>query len=357
MGVGRSLTEGTEVAVEGFRVLDADAHVVEPAHVFAKWSAHGTAAMDLPPDTPFTMCGDLELVRDQLDHGFDPPSYLRAMDAQGIDAAVVYPSIGLFVPFLPALGPAGSAAACRSYNDWLADWCGHAPSRLAGVALVPLADADLAVRETRHACDIGLVGVLVRPNHLYDRNLGDPYYDELWSACQELGLTVSVHEGMGLPEAAGPTIGADRFRGFAARHALSHPMEQMAAMASLVLDGALERHPDLLVAFLESGTGWLPYWLDRLDGHIEWLTPERPTATELFERQCVISSEADDSCIAAVIDHVGADHIVWASDFPHPDAIYPGAPEAFLTECQEHGVDADDARTILWDTPLAFYGL
>jgi predicted TIM-barrel fold metal-dependent hydrolase len=345
------------VAVEGFRILDADAHVVEPASEFAAWTDHGTAAMELPADTPYNMCGDLELVRDQLDHGFDAPSYLRAMDAQGIDAAVVYPSIGLFVPFLPALGAEGSAAACRSYNEWLAGWCDHEPSRLAGVALVPLGDIDLAVREARFAHEAGLIGVLARPNHLYGRNLGDPDYDELWAACAELGLTVSVHEGMGLAAAAGPTIGGDRFTGFAARHALSHPMEQMAAMASLVLDGALERHPELLVAFLESGTGWLPYWLARLDDHIDWLTPERPSATELFERQCVISSEADDDCIAMVVEHVGAEHVLWASDFPHPDALYPGAPEAFLTECEEQGVDADDAKTILWDAPLTFYAL
>jgi predicted TIM-barrel fold metal-dependent hydrolase len=343
--------------ISGFKVLDADAHVVEPPQVFAAWAEHGTASMELPEDTPFNMCGDLELVRDQLDHGFDAPSYLRAMDAQGIDAAVVYPSIGLFVPFLPALGAKGSAAACRSYNEWLGEWCGHDPSRLAGVGLVPLVDVDLAVREAQLARDAGLVGVLARPNHLYERNLGDPYYDELWAACAELGLTVSVHEGMGLPAAAGPTIGGARFTGFAARHALSHPMEQMATMASLVLDGALERHPELLVAFLESGTGWLPYWLARLDDHIEWLTPGQPSATELFERQCVISSEADDDCIATVVDHIGPDHVLWASDFPHPDALYPGAPAAFLHECEEQGVPEDDVRTILWDTPLAFYAL
>ena len=126
---------------------------------------------------------------------------------------------------------------------------------MAGVGLVPLADVDLAVAEVDHAAGLGLVGVLARPNHLYGRNLGDPAYDPLHAALAEAGLVLAVHEGLGL---RGPTIGADRFDGFTARHLLSHPMEQMAAMASLVLDGALARHPDLRVAFLESGTGWLP---------------------------------------------------------------------------------------------------
>jgi predicted TIM-barrel fold metal-dependent hydrolase len=341
------------VAVDGFRVLDADAHVVEPAEVFSAWTDNPLPA-DLPADTPLVPCGDFDLVADQFEHGFDAASYVRAMDAQGIDAVVLYPSIGLFVPFLPALAPDESAAACRSYNDWIAGYCAHEPSRMAAAGLVPLADVGLAVAEAKRAHDLDLVGVMVRPNHLYGRNLGDPAYDPLWSACAELGLTVSVHEGLGLRS---PTIGSDRFSGFAARHVLSHPMEQMAAMASLVLDGALDRHPELRVAFLESGTGWLPYWLARLDDHLEWLDAGRTSATALFDQHCIISSEADDDCVGMVVDRVGPEYVVWASDFPHPDAVYPGAPAAFLHECEEQGIDEDDARIILWDAPLAFYDL
>jgi predicted TIM-barrel fold metal-dependent hydrolase len=340
--------------IDGFRVLDADAHVIEPAHVFAKWAPPGAAVIDLPPDTPMVPCGDFDLLADQFEHGFDAPSYLRAMDAQGIDAVVLYPSIGLFVPFLPDLDAAASAAACRSYNEWMAAYAGHHPARMAGVGLVPMADVDRAVAEAEHAAALGLIGIMVRPNHLYGRNLGDPAYDPLWAACTAHQLTVSVHEGLGLH---GATIGADRFTGFAARHALSHPMEQMAAMASLVLDGALERFPALRVAFLESGTGWLPYWLARLDDHVEWLTPERPSASELFATHSVISTEADDDCLGLAVARVTAGAVMWASDFPHPDAIYPGAPAAFLHESGEQGVSEDDARAILWDTPLAFYNL
>ncbi len=341
------------MTVQGFRVLDADAHVIEPTHVFAEFTDDPLPA-DLPVDTPLVPVGDFDLLTDQFEHGFDAPSYVRAMDAQGIDAVVLYPSIGLFVPYLPSLTPDRSADACRSYNDWMAAYCGHDPARMAGVALVPLADVDLAVAEAKRARDLGLIGVMVRPNHVYGRNLGDPAYDPLWSACASLGMTVSVHEGLGLQ---GATIGSDRFATFAPRHAMSHPMEQMAAMASFVLDGALDRHPDLRVAFLESGTGWLPYWLARLDDHLEWLAPGRTSATELFDRHCVISSEADDDCVGMVVDRIGPEYVVWASDFPHPDAVYPGAPAAFLEECEEQGIDEDDARVILWDAPLAFYDL
>src|SRR5438132_9886801 len=136
-----------DVAVHaGHRVLDADAHVVEPASVFGELARD---SMDLPPTTPFVPCGDADKIADQLSNGFDAPSYLRAMDKQGIDAVVLYPSIGLFVPFLPELSPDDSAAACRSYNDWMASYCTAAPARMTGVGLVPLADVDLAVAEAK----------------------------------------------------------------------------------------------------------------------------------------------------------------------------------------------------------------
>jgi uncharacterized protein len=342
------------MTVEGFRVLDADAHVVEPPHVFAEWSDVGPSVIDLAADTPMVPCGDAEVIADQMAHGFDAPSYLRAMDAQGIDAVVLYPSIGLFVPFQPELDPAQSAGACRSYNDWLAGYCAEDERRMAGVGLVPLADVDLAIAEVQHAAGLGLVGVLVRPNHLHGRNLGDQFYDPLYTFLAEAGLVLAVHEGLGW---RGPTIGTDRFDSFTARHLLSHPMEQMAAMASLVLDGALARHPDLRVAFLESGTGWLPYWLHRLDEHQEWMDPGAERASDLFARQCVISTEADDALTASVVERIGADHLLWASDFPHPDALFPDAATTFVAHARTQGMGDADLATILWDSPLAFYGI
>jgi predicted TIM-barrel fold metal-dependent hydrolase len=340
------------VGVEGFRVLDADAHVVEPPEVFGDWASIAGNAIDLPEDTPMVPCGDLDLIQDQLQHAFDAPSYLRGMDAQGIDAVVLYPSIGLFVPFQPELDARQSAAACRSYNEWIAAYCGEDPGRMFGVGLVPLADVDLAVAEAERSD--GLLGVLARPNHLYGRNLGDPVFDPLHAFLAEAGLVLAVHEGLGL---RGPTIGADRFTSFTARHLLSHPMEQMAAMASLVLDGALDRHPTLKVAFLESGTGWLPYWLHRLDEHLEWRGDGARPASVAFAEQCVISTEADDDLVGGVIGQVGADHVLWASDFPHPDALFPDAATTFVREARSQGVSDDDLGTVLWDAPLDFYGL
>jgi predicted TIM-barrel fold metal-dependent hydrolase len=344
---------------DGLRVLDADAHVVEPGGLFGDAAPPGIALLDLPDSTPMVPCGEIDRVRDQMEHGFDAPSYLRALDVEGIDAVVLYPSLGLFVPFQPQLDAAGSAAACRAYNDWIASYCETAPERLHAVGLVPYIDVASAAAEAARCADLGLLGVLVRPNFLYGRALGsrdnDPFYDVL----AERALVLAVHEGLGLQ---GSTIGSDRFTSFVGRHACSHPLEQMTAMASLFLEGVCERHPSLRIAFLESGTGWLPYWLSRLDGHREWMADTEcaglsMSPSEYFARQCVISTDPDDELVASAAAVVGSDHVMWASDFPHPDALYPDAVSSFLGEAKETGLAGDDLAGVLWDTAVRFYGL
>lgn len=342
---------------DGLRVLDADGHVVESADVFEGIVPPGTPVFDLPATTPYQMCGDLELLRDQLDHGFDAPSYLRAMDAQGIDGAVLYPSIGLFVPYLPELDVGAAVTACRAYNDWIAAYCATAPSRLAAVGVVPR-DPREAEAEARRVAELDLVGVTVRPNHLGDEYLDAEAWAPLYHTLEETGGVLAVHEALGVR--AGVTIGSDRFQGFAARHACSHPLEQMTAAVAILLGGVCERHPELRVAFLESGTGWLPYWLARLDDHREWMEDSECASltlspTEYFARQCVISSDPEDTLAAFSIGRVGADHVVWASDFPHPDAAFPDAVDEFLEQIPD--VSDDDRSAVLWDTPLRFYGL
>jgi predicted TIM-barrel fold metal-dependent hydrolase len=342
---------------DGLRILDADAHVIEPAGLFGDAAPPGVGVIDLPPTTPMVPCGDPEVLADFLGDGCSAPAYLRCMDHEGIDAVVLYPSIGLFVPFLPSLSARESATACRAYNEWMAEYRATDPTRLTGVGLVPTADLDLAAAEAVHAAELGLPGVMVRPNPLYGRDLGDAAYDPFYDVLEENGLMLSVHEGLGV---MGPTIGRDRSETFALRHAMSHPMEQMAAMGSLMLLGALERHPGLRVAFLESGTGWLPYWLARLDGHAEWLADTETAGlslkpSEYFQRQCVICTDPDDPLAAWVVSQVGADHVMWASDFPHPDALYPEAVTTFLSEAAEHGLGGDALAAVLWDTPVRCY--
>jgi predicted TIM-barrel fold metal-dependent hydrolase len=337
------------------RVLDADAHVVEPGDLFGSAGAD-PAIMDLPETTPRVPCGDMDKERDFFAAGCSADAYLACMDQQGIDAAVLYPSIGLFAPFAPGVTADEQRDRCLAYGEWIASYVDTDRVRLAGVGILPLTDVDHARAAVAAGAELGLCGMLARPNNLFGRPLGSADYDPLYRDLADAGIVLAVHEGLGTHG----TIGRDRSDGFAVRHALSHPMEQMTAMASLMLEGALERTPELRVAFLESGTGWLPYWLARLDDHAAWMADSECAAltlspSEYFARQCAISTDPEDPLAPFTASVVGADHLLWASDFPHPDAEFPNALDEFRHKA--FGLSEPELDAILWDTPLEFYRL
>jgi predicted TIM-barrel fold metal-dependent hydrolase len=140
---------------------------------------------------------------------------------------------------------------------------------------------------------------------------------------------------------------------------MSHPFEQMAACAGLLFGGVMERHPDLRFVFLESGCGWLPYWLERLDGHWEnWsghLPEVKQRPSETFRRQCFVSMDPDDACAPGVIEQVGDGCLVWASDYPHTDAPFPGAVKQTLEVLQD--VPEASRRRVLGENALRLYAL
>ena len=126
-----------------------------------------------------------------------------------------------------------------------------------------------------------------------------------------------------------PTLGSDRPFNPLVLHAVSHTFEEMLACAQLIAFGVLERHPRLRVVFLESGGGWVPFWLERLDEQAETFgafCPDlRLTPSEYFARQCWISYEIDEHTLPALAPFIGEGRIVWGSDYPHHDATFPGA--------------------------------
>jgi len=287
---------------------------------------------------------------------FDSAARLVDMDAEGIDAVVLYPTIGLGAWGIT--NPATAVAFARAYNDWLASYCAVAPVRLRGAAMVPFQDPAAAVAELRRTvADLGFVAAFVRPNPCCGRTLADPVFDPFWEAAEELGVAVGVHEGL---QPAVPHLASSRQPSNALlQHAASHTFEQMFAFAQLVTCGVMERFPALRMVFLESGGGWMPYWLGRLDHHVKTYgayAPEmRLTPSEYFRRQCWVSFEIDEDHFAALAPLVGADRIVWGSDYPHADSTFPGA----VAELREAigPLPAVDRERIVVANGLALYGL
>ena len=172
-----------------------------------------------------------------------------------------------------------------------------------------------------------------RPDQFNHRSLGDRYYDPIYELLQDLDCAFATHEYMGLNA---PTAGSDRFDTFTEWHTVVHPHEAQCAVLSMICTASTSGSRACACAYMEAGCGWLPSWLHRIDEHLELAGGGRGaragdlSATDYFRRNCWISTECDDRFVADVIRWLGDEHIVFETDFPHPDSKYPHATEHFL---------------------------
>ena len=293
------------------------------------------------------------------ERGWDPEAYVMAADDQGIDQMVLYPSRGLMQVSAWGLDPKLSAAIVRAYNDWAAQFVAHAPGRLLAVGQLDLRDVDAAIAEARRGVEQhGFRGFFVMPEPpLPGVTLERTYYDPLWSTLEELDVALALHNvaGTGLGQ-----IGADRFGPWALpRVAAAFPLESQLTLFSFLVGGICDRHPGLRVVVLESGAGWLPFWLwwlDELYERYEGIDCDTLSAppSELFRRQCFVSAEMEEPRLDAVVDALGAGCIVTASDFPHPEGTFPHGVREFA---RRSDLGPATARAILSDNPRRLYRL
>jgi predicted TIM-barrel fold metal-dependent hydrolase len=345
-------------------IIDADGHILEPRSVWQEYTepAYRDRVIQIVRDTDgidklkidgeirgdrhmaiAAACTPGGLSDPQRAHtmswdeivpgGYDPHARMREMDTEGIEVAFFYPSLWLLYGDLN--DPQLAAAACRAYNNWIADFCKPYPHRFFGVAPLPLQAVEEAVREMRRVVkELGMRAVFIRPNPFNGRRLCDPVYDEFWREAQELNIPVAIHGSFGTKM---QTLGQERYKDPFFFHMVCHPWEQQAACLDIVCGGVLSKFPKLKVAFLESGVGWIGHWLDRMDGHFEkmghyvpWLK-KRPS--ELFREQCFISMDPDEHTLRVVVDMGLEDCVIWGSDYPHFDCTFPGVVDEVRQAC------------------------
>jgi predicted TIM-barrel fold metal-dependent hydrolase len=222
---------------------------------------------------------------------------------------------------------------------------------------MPILDVGEAVREMRRVVkELGFKAVFVRPNPFGGRRLNDPAYDPFWREAEDLGVPVAVHSSFGTRM---PTMGADRYRDPFFFHMVCHPFEQQAACMDVICGGVVARFPRLRVAFLESGIGWLGYWLDRMDSHFEKMHDYVPwmkkKPTEYFIEQCYLTLDPDERTLAAMVALGVERNVLWGSDYPHFDCTFPGVVRQVRDAIE---VLPESARNrILTENAIRFYNL
>ncbi len=271
------------------------------------------------------------------------------MDRDGLAASVIYGPLSLGFPIAD---PALQEECYAAWNDWaVEEFNATAPDRLCVLAFLPGHSPEAAATELERCAAAGHRGAIIGA---FDVDLGDRAWDRLWSAAEETGLPISFHIKGGTSSNLSYRIGKWQ----SAAYASVLPLQLDEPLAIMLFSGALERHPGCKLVLAESGVGWLPYFLTRMD--MEWKSlgdkldfAPAIAPSELFRRQVVATFE-EEPLAEQFIPLLGADSCMWASDYPHTDSTFPESRRAI--EETLGTLSDDDVRKITATTCARMYG-
>jgi predicted TIM-barrel fold metal-dependent hydrolase len=253
----------------------------------------------------------------------DPGERLALLDAENIDIVILYTTVGLLWE-AELEDPELSQAYTRAYNRWICEFCAGSP-RLVPTAHLSLTDPAAAAKELERAVGEGARGAYVAPFTHDGRPLGHPDNDPVFAAAQDLDVPFAIHPTFEPQWTKGTRMGSwehvKQLRLLASVQASDGVRHQFTTLFDY---GVFDRFPRLKVLVLESGGGWIGYWLDRLDavyGHtfIGQRVPLEHKPSDYFRERVWISCDPDERTIPALAERFGAGRFLWASDFPHAD--------------------------------------
>jgi predicted TIM-barrel fold metal-dependent hydrolase len=290
---------------------------------------------------------------------WDVDERVRDMDAGGVLGSMCFPSFPGFSGRLFAASPDKdlALAVLRAYNDWHVDaWCGSHPGRFIPMGLPVLWDAELAAAEVRRLAGKGVHSLTFteNPKTLGYESFHHESWDPLWQALCDTGTVLSIHLGSsGQLAITAPDAPIDVM-------ITLQPMNICAAAADLLWSRVLKRFPDIRIALSEGGTGWIPYFLDRLDRtydmHHLWTGQDfgdrKPS--DVFREHFLTCFIADPVGLQLRHD-IGIDNIAWECDYPHSDSSWPTAPEELGRVAEKYGVPRADLDKITHENAMRWY--
>jgi predicted TIM-barrel fold metal-dependent hydrolase len=285
--------------------------------------------------------------------GWDPDARMTDQVRDGVDAEVIYPTVGMVLCNHP---DADYKKACfDAYNRWIAEYCGKHPERLLGCGQTAMRSPEEGIADLKAIRALGLRGVMM-PGNPVGEDYDSPVYDRFWEAAIELDLPLSFHILTDRSSAFTAKVRGPAMNGFLA---IVRGCQDI--MGTLVLGGVFERHPDLKIVCVEADAGWVPHYLYRMDHaykrHRNWLPAGQKLSklpSEYFSEN-IYTTFQDDWVAFQVADLMNWRRLLWANDFPHSDSTWPWSQDV-LAEHTRH-LTPEQKRAILCDNVAELYGI
>jgi len=314
-----------------------DAFLIEGQPLFEIFFLDNRAGRDSDQWRPFGM-----KVEDTAGTG-PPEQRLKEMEIDGLDAEVLFPSQNAGPSLWRSIKhDEVYKAVVRAYNDWLGtEYCSFAPDRLLGLGVLPVTNVDDVIAEMEHCAKLGLKGIV-----LWDYPSGKAYPtpedDKFWAAAVEMAMPVTVHVSFGGFGRGGsqpafkypkedPAIMRRINRGFVEWVAAFGLLPSL-SLTQLALAGVFDRFPSLKIFFAETRVGWIPFWLENADlwyqRHLPWaqeylgFQPVERLPSEYIRENIYFSIQYERVALE-MRSHLGADNIMFATDFPHIECEWP----------------------------------
>jgi predicted TIM-barrel fold metal-dependent hydrolase len=369
-------------------LVSIDDHMVEPPdmyknHVPAKWADQAPKVVrnaqgvdewvyqGVASSTPFGMAATVGWPKEEW--GFNPGAYselrpgcfdvherVKDMNANGVLASMNFPTMAGFNArtFNEAGDKEASLVMLRAYNDWAIDeWCAAYPGRFIPQGIVPTWDVELAVQEVNRLATKGCrsISFLETPHVQGFPSFLSGYWDPMLAALCDHNMVLSLHIGAGFDVIRRPDEAP-----------IDHLMVlacQISAITAqdLLFGPTLRKFPALKVALSEGGIGWIPFYFDRIDRHVQnqsWLNGANDFGgrmpSEIFREQILACYITDPSGLL-LRDRIGIDIIAWECDYPHTDTTWPESPEYAWREFEEAGCSPAEIHKITWENACRFF--
>jgi predicted TIM-barrel fold metal-dependent hydrolase len=386
----------TQHSAEAIKVIDTDSHLSEPHDLWTKrapvgmkdrvpqvrmldgkksWVIDGDKSIGTGANPSSTIRRDGSKIFgrgyenytiDQVHAGsYDAKARVGILDQAGIWAQVVYPNIlGFGGQRSAKVDPALRLLCVQIYNDAMAEFQQESSQRLFPMALLPWWDIDLAVAEGERVAELGFRGVNINSDpHVHKDitgktlpDLGHRYWDPLWDLCSDKDLPVNFHIGASeqsidwYGDQGWPSLPKDE------RHGAGGSMlffNNGRIMASIIYSGLLDRYPKLKFVSVESGVGWIPFFLESLDYQFGQIVRDETLElkpSEYFKRNFYACFWFERKRIANTVKAIGADNLMFETDFPHPTCLYPVGKETYhlpnLTAAEQRKVLSTNASKV-----------